>query len=93
MWAGGGHGSFSDLGLVGLVAAVAVVGPLVGVGAHVLPHVTDGLVEFATLAALVAPLTQVHLHVLLQQVARQELLLAHHALKRLVACETQKTVT
>lgn len=63
-----------------------MVGPLVRVRAHVLANVPDGFVQLAALAALVAPLADVDLHVLLQQVAGQELLLAQGALEGLVTC-------
>ena len=60
----------AHLSLVSLVAFRAVVGPLIRVGTHVLAHVSDGLVELATLATLVPPLAHMHVHVLLQQVTR-----------------------
>lgn len=63
-----------------------MVGPLVRVRPHVLANVPDGLVQLAALAALVPPLADVDFHVLLQQVARQKLLLAQGALEGLVAC-------
>lgn len=49
--------------------------------------VPDGLVQFATLATLVPPLTDVDLHVLLQQVTSQKVLLTDCALKRLITCK------
>ena len=76
----------TNLGLVAFLTAVAVEGSLIRMGPHVLTDVSDGLVELATLSALVPPLAEVDLHVLLQQVARQELLLTLHTLEGLVAC-------
>ncbi len=65
------------LGLVSLVTEAAVVRPLVWMRSHVFPHVSDGFKLFAALSAFVAPLADVRLHVFLQHVARQELLLTY----------------
>lgn len=81
----------AHLGLVALAAPGAVVGPLVRVRPHVLANMPDGFVQLAALAALVPPLADMDFHVLLQQVASQELLLAQGALEGLVACGRRRT--
>lgn len=80
------------LGLVALVAEVAMVWAVVGMCPHVLTHVPDSLEQLAALATLVPALGHVHLHVLLQHVACQELLLTGCTLKWLVACKERKAI-
>lgn len=53
------------LGLVTFVAPAAVIRPFIRVCPHVFAHMTDGLVQFAALATLVPPLTDMNLHVFL----------------------------
>lgn len=60
-------------------------------GPHVFPDVSDGLVQLAALTTLIPPLTQVDLHVLLQQVACQEVFVTHHTLEGLAACREENT--
>lgn len=55
-----------------------------------LADVPDGLVELATLAALVPPLADVGLHVFLQQVASEELFLAKGTLEGLLTYESRE---
>lgn len=55
------------------------------------PDVSDGLVQLAALTTLIPPLTQVDLHVLLQQVACQEVFVTHHTLEGLAACRGKHT--
>lgn len=81
------NSTLTHLGLVALVAEVAVVWPVIGVCPHVLTYMPDSLKHLAALATLIPTLGHVHVHVLLQHVARQELLLTAHTLKRLIACQ------
>lgn len=63
-----------------------MVWAVAGVCPHVLTYVPDSLEQLAALCTLVPTLSHVHLHVLLQHVAGQELLLTCRTLKGLVAC-------
>lgn len=63
-----------------------MVGSFIRVGPHVLTYMPDGFVQLATLTALVPPLTDMDLHVFLQQVTSQKLFMAQCALKGLVTC-------
>lgn len=58
-----------------------------------LANVPDGFVQLAALAALVPPLADVDLHVFLQQVASQKVLLAQGALEGLVTCARRRNGT
>lgn len=81
----------AHLGLVALVTEAALIRPLIRMSSHVFPHVSDGFEQLAALSTLVAPLADVHLHVFLQQVTCQELLVTHYALKRFVSCDKKST--
>lgn len=76
----------NHLGFVPFVAPRTVVGSFIRVGPHVLTYMSDGFVQLATLTALVPPLTDMDLHVFLQQVTSQKLFMAQCALKGLVTC-------
>lgn len=65
----------THLGLVAPIAEVAAVWTVIGVCPHVLAYVSDSLEQLAALCTLVPALCHMHLHVLLQHVACQELLL------------------
>lgn len=79
------------LSLVTLVAEGAMVWTVIGVCPHVLTYVPDSLEQLTALTTLVPALSHVHLHVLLQHVACEELLVTIHTLKWFVTCQENST--
>lgn len=80
------QGLQNHLGLVPLAASGTVVGSFIRVCPHVLTYMPNGFVQLATLTTLVPPLTDMDLHVFLEQVTSEKLLVAECALEWFVTC-------